>query len=237
MYDRYQDMPTVRHNLFTEWPGGHPHRWPTAAVFDCDGLLVESSAHWERAFAATAKELGRSLTRAQLLTLLGSSVTSATNALSDLVGRVVDEDRLRHHLGVAFTDDAAPGLLRGVEAAVRRVTAHLPAAVATNGPRELVETVLKGAGLRHHFLHVVSAEDVQRPKPAPDVYLEACKRLRVDPSQAVAFEDSATGLTAARAAGLLTVGVHSHRPSRLEADLVVGRLDDDRVVSLLGLDT
>jgi beta-phosphoglucomutase-like phosphatase (HAD superfamily) len=81
----------------------------------------------------------------------------------------------------------------------------------------------------------VSADDVERPKPAPDVYLEACRSLGAEPADAVALEDTATGLAAARAAGMRTVGVPSVSTAALEADLVAGSLLDPAVLAFLGL--
>ena len=79
--------------------------------------------------------------------------------------------------------------------------------VASNTPRELVGLALESAALAGSFDAVVTADDVPRPKPAPDVYLEACRRLGVAPSMAVALEDSAVGISAARVAGLTVIAV------------------------------
>ena len=80
-----------------------------------------------------------------------------------------------------------------------------------------------------------SADDVERPKPAPDIYLEACRRLSADPADAVALEDTATGLAAARAAGMRTIGVPSVSTAALEADPIAGSLLDPAVLAALGL--
>ncbi len=79
--------------------------------------------------------------------------------------------------------------------------------MASNTPRELVVRALDAAGLAGYFDVVVTAEDVERPKPAPDIYLAACRRLGVEPSEAVALEDSPPGIEAARRAGLTVVAV------------------------------
>jgi beta-phosphoglucomutase-like phosphatase (HAD superfamily) len=82
---------------------------------------------------------------------------------------------------------------------------------------------------------VVSAEQTHAHKPRPDVYLEACRKLAVDPSDAIALEDSAIGAAAARAAGLLVIVIPSSPDARIEADLTVARLDDPRVLDVFGL--
>ena len=79
--------------------------------------------------------------------------------------------------------------------------------MASNTPRELVVRALDAAGLAGYFDVVVTAEDVERPKPAPDIYLAACQRLGVEPSEAVALEDSPPGIEAARRAGLTVVAI------------------------------
>jgi len=108
-------------------------------------------------------------------------------------------------------------------------------AVASNAPRAVLEAAIAGAGVRDRFEAAVSADDVPRPKPAPDIYLEACRRLGADPAASVALEDTATGLAAARAAGMRTIGVPSVSTAHLEADLVAGSLVDPAVLAALGL--
>jgi beta-phosphoglucomutase-like phosphatase (HAD superfamily) len=87
--------------------------------------------------------------------------------------------------------------------------------VASNAPAEILADVLTGAGLLTAFSAVISAEDAGRPKPAPDVYLAACRRLQADPRHAIALEDSVAGATAAHEAGLsLVVATQDDWPGR-----------------------
>jgi len=83
----------------------------------------------------------------------------------------------------------------------------VPLALASNTPRDLVDFALDTAGIRDAFDVVVSAQDVARPKPAPDIYLAACVGLGVAPRDALALEDSPAGVLAARAAGLDVIAV------------------------------
>src|SRR5919206_206185 len=85
----------------------------------------------------------------------------------------------------------------------------IPLGLATNSGREFATRALRAAGLLERYAAVVSAEDVERPKPAPDVYLAAAAALGAEPVDCVALEDSETGVTAARAAGMTVVGVPS----------------------------
>jgi HAD superfamily hydrolase (TIGR01509 family) len=204
-------------------------------VFDCDGLMIDSAVCWHRAYEKVAAELGRSLSVIDLAPLTGASVARAARHLGRELNTRVDEERLRRALGDTFAAHP-PGPLPGVHALVAALGARIPLAVASNAPRDLVITVLDGLEIRAAFDAVVSAEETAADKPAPDVYLEACRRLGVAPSDAIAFEDSPVGADAARAAGLVVVGVPSRRDMRIDADLKVSSLRDQRLLEYLGLE-
>lgn len=237
MYARYTGMAILGNNRFTE-----PSRrevsatvraWPRAMVFDCDGLLIDSAACWEAAYRAVARSTDVRLDRRHLAALAGASVASASGLLERMLAASIEENVLRDALAHAFeTRDIFA--LPGADDLLAALSPTLPLAVATNGPLDLIERALERIGLRRYLQTVVSAESVARHKPQPDVYLEACRRLRVDPSDAIAFEDSPTGLAAARAAGLITVGVPPDG-LRLAADLVFPSLDDPALLKLLNL--
>jgi beta-phosphoglucomutase-like phosphatase (HAD superfamily) len=141
-----------------------------------------------------------------------------------------------------------PGALELLE---RLAEADVPVAVASNSQREFVQRTLSGAGLiprarsrdgwvggdaYGQFVSVVSVEDVEHPKPAPDIYLEACRRLGAEPRECAALEDSATGVAAARAAGMYVIGVPYFAGGELPgSDLLVGSLADPAVAAALGL--
>jgi beta-phosphoglucomutase-like phosphatase (HAD superfamily) len=116
--------------------------------------------------------------------------------------------------------------MAGAHAVVSAISGRLPLAVASNTREETVRATLAASGLPAVFEIVVSPGEGRRPKPAPDVYLAACEALGVAPAEAVAFEDSATGAAAARAAGMFVIGVPSEGVHGLEADLVLGSLLD-----------
>jgi HAD superfamily hydrolase (TIGR01509 family) len=109
-------------------------------------------------------------------------------------------------------------LLDGAVDAVRRLAAELPLAVASSSNRPLIEAVLETAGIAGAFRVTVSSEEVERGKPAPDVYLEAARRLGVEPGRAAAIEDSANGLRSAHAAGLRVLALpNAHYPPAPDA--------------------
>ena len=203
-------------------------------MFDCDGLLVDSEHCWRTAFRATVGAMGRSLDGVSLSALNGASVGLAAERLGRVLSLQISHELLREQLLHAVeTLPVKP--LPGVERLLAVLGREQPLAVASNGPAAAVETLLRRTGLRRRFAVVVSAEQTPAPKPHPHVYLEACRRLGVDPSDAIAFEDSPTGAAAAAAAGLLVVAVPSDPDARMDADLTVGRADDERVLSLFGL--
>lgn len=202
---------------------GHRER-PAAVVFDCDGLLVDSAPCWRRAYE---RVLGRELGEEVLAGLNGASVAAAAETLG------VAADALDAALHEAF----ATGPLRerpGARQLLSRLDGRLPVAVASNAPRDLVAFALRRLGLDSYLPVIVSA-DGGPGKPAPDVYLAACTRLGVAPHRAVALEDSPVGATAAQAAGLRLVYVPSAEPGPVRADVTAERLDDDAVISALGL--
>ena len=127
-----------------------------------------------------------------------------------------------------------PGALELV-AALR--SAGTPLAVASNSTREFVERALGGAGLLDgHFEAVVTADDVVRPKPAPDLYLAACAALGAAPERSAALEDSGPGVQSARAAGMFVIGVPYLADTPLEgASLTASSLADPEVAEALGI--
>lgn len=211
-----------------------PH-WPRAAIFDCDGLLIDSRHCWERAYADIAQSNSGHRQQLDMPGLNGASVPEAAQRLAAELRISVSPAALLTSLDHAFVNHP-PQPLRGARPLMARLAPRMPLAVASNAPRQLVEQALHNAGLLSFFQTIVSAEETPAFKPEPHVYLEACSRLAVDPSDAIAFEDSRRGATAARRAGLTVVGVPSISGIRLHADLLVSGLDDPRLTSYLNLD-
>lgn len=220
---RAGDRPAAR--LAPAHPAAAP---PAAAVFDCDGLLVDSAACWRAAYERALAREGRALGAELLARLNGASVASAAAALG------VPAEALQTELARAFATDplsACPG----AHALLAQLHGRLPLAVATNAPRALVALALRRAGLAGYLPEIVSA-DGGPGKPAPDVYLAACARLDVAPTRALAFEDSPVGAAAAQAAGLRLVYVPSADPGEVEPDILARRLDEEAVLAALALE-
>jgi len=199
-----------------------------AVVFDCDGLLVDTETCWTRAETTLFAEHGHSFGLEQKKIVIGGTLEAAGAAMADYFGRPGDGPVLaqRLHELVAIELAAGANALPGARDLVLSLRGRLPIAVASNSPRSFVETALGSAGLDDLFTHVLAAEDVTRPKPAPDLYLAACRALGADPARSIAFEDSRTGLASARAAGMHVVGVPSLPGVVLDADIIFTALTD-----------
>jgi HAD superfamily hydrolase (TIGR01509 family) len=131
----------------------------------------------------------------------------------------------------------APPLIPGAVDAVRRCAERWPLAVASSSNPELIQVVLDRAGIRALFRAVVSSQEVPRGKPAPDVYLEAARRLGVEPTRCAAIEDSHNGLRSAKAAGMRVIAVpNTHFPPDDEAlalaDVTIASIDHLQVETL-----
>lgn len=214
--------------------------FPEAVVFDNDGLLLDTEKAWTRAERVLFERRGRTFTMKHKCVLIGSSRTSAAAKLETMLELAGEGERLMDELhGLVMHEALAgveprPGARELLELLVQ---AGLPLAVASNSQAEFVERTLRSAGLwEGPFASVVSADDVPNPKPAPDVYLEACARLGVDPARTVALEDSPIGVAAAAAAGMRVIGVPYFAGTELPGSHVVAQSLVDRVVlDALGL--
>ncbi len=204
-----------------------------AVVFDCDGLLVDTESRWTIAEAALFAAHDVPFGAEQKAMMIGRSVAEVAVDLAAYFGQPGTHEAIaaelldRVHVEVGKHADAMPGALELVRACAARV----PVAVASNSPRSLVDLALAPSGLGDLLPVRITIEDVARPKPAPDLFLEACRRLGADPASSVAFEDSGTGTRSARAAGLFTVGVPSLPGSELECDRQIASLADPGLVA------
>ena len=201
-----------------------------AAVFDMDGLLVDSEPLWALAEADLLARHGDRFSPADAESTHGRSIDDSIEAYAHRLGgadrtalraELVALMRIRYREGAV----ARPGAL----ALVRSLQGHVPLAVASNTDGALVRLALEGMGLLDAFAVIVSGDEVGRPKPHPDLYLAACRALGVEPADAIAFEDSPAGVRAAKAAGMICVGVPDRDGVDLAAagaDIVVGSLGD-----------
>jgi HAD superfamily hydrolase (TIGR01509 family) len=186
---------------------------PDAVVFDNDGLLLDTESVWTRAEQDLFGRRGKEFTPADKHELVGTSAEIAGGLLERRLGEPGRAAELIEELNALVVAE----LEHGVEAMVgARELLHAlkqrgtPIGLVSNSPIAFVRRSLQLAGFEDRFDVVLSAHEVAAPKPAPDPYFEACRRLEVEPGPAVvALEDSPTGVAAARAAGLTVIGVPS----------------------------
>lgn len=209
-------------------------------VFDNDGLLLDTEDAWTRAEVTLFARRGRAFTTEHKRSLIGSAHAAAAVKLEAMLERPGAGEELMDELHGLVMEEALAGVAPrpGALALLARLTAAgVPVAVASNSRRVFVERTLSAAGLLDgRFTAVVCVEDVAHAKPAPDIYLEACRRLDAPPGACAALEDSPTGAAAAAAAGMYVIGVPYIAGAPLPgSDLLVESLADPAVARALGL--
>jgi HAD superfamily hydrolase (TIGR01509 family) len=200
-----------------------------AVVFDLDGVLVDSEQLWDAVREELAHERGGRWHPGATRDMMGMSSPEWSRYMHEVIGlreppeeinRLVVEGLLRRYAD-------GPPWLPGALDAVRRVAARWPLGLASSSNREVIDAVLEAGSLTELFAATVSSEEVARGKPAPDVYLEAARRLGVAPERCAAIEDSHNGIRSAKAAGMRCIAIpNPHFPPDDEAlglaDALVG---------------
>lgn len=203
---------------------------PGAAIWDMDGVLVDSARYHFEAWKVLASELGREFTEEQFWPNFGRR---NQEVIRESFGDFPPEEleRLAAHRDRIYLNliprqmSPLPGVLPLLEGLRKR---GFRQAVASSSPYENVHTVLEALGIKGYFSAVITAEDVKVGKPNPEVFLVAAKRLGVRPADSVVFEDSVPGVQAAKAAGARCIAVTTSRSAaalaEAGADLVVASL-------------
>jgi HAD superfamily hydrolase (TIGR01509 family) len=180
-----------------------------AVVFDLDGVIIDSEQLWDEVREGLARERGGRWSEQAQADMMGMSSTEWSRYMHEVVGLPEPPDAINREVVrrmlVRYSEHLP--LIDGAVDAVKRVAAHWPLGVASSSNRELIDQVLELSGLAPYFTVTVSSEEVERGKPAPDVYLEAAHRLDVEPSRTAAIEDSANGIRSAHAAGMHVVAI------------------------------
>ncbi len=180
-------------------------------VFDCDGTLADTMPLHYRAWVDALGPYAGSFPEALHYELAGMPTDKIVRLLNDRHGHgldVAETAERKDRLSEAFIADVLP--IEPVVQLARAWHGRLPMAVASGGTRPIVTRTLEAIGVLDLFDAMVTAEDVTRGKPAPDIFLEAARRLGVPPDRCVGFEDGDLGLQSVRAAGMVAVDV---RPS------------------------
>jgi HAD superfamily hydrolase (TIGR01509 family) len=214
-----------------------------AVVFDLDGLLLDSEHLWDEVREELTRERGgRWHDRAQA-DMMGMSSVEWSRYMHEQLGLPESPEELSAEVVrrmEARYRERLP-LIPGAREAVKRIAARWPLGLASSSNRPLIDLALELSGLASFFRATVSSEEVARGKPAPDVYLEAARRLDIDPTRAAAIEDSHNGILSAAAARMRVVAIPNRRfpPGKdalAEADVVLDSLDEltPEVITRLG---
>jgi HAD superfamily hydrolase (TIGR01509 family) len=193
---------------------------PDAVVFDNDGLLLDTESVWTRAEEDLFELRGTEFTPADKRELVGTSAEIAGGILERRLGepgRAAGLIEELNELVVAELEHGVEAMVGARELLERLRERGTPIGLVSNSPLRFVQRSIEIVGFENLFDVILSAHEVAAPKPAPDPYLEACRRLGVEPGPSVvALEDSPTGVAAARAAGLTVIGVPSIEGIALE---------------------
>jgi len=204
-----------------------------AVVFDLDGVIVDSEHVWDAAREALARERGGRWHEGAQQDMMGMSSVEWSRYMHDVIGLKDPPEEISaevvRHLEATYREELP--LIDGATEAVARLAERWPLAVASSSNRPIIDLVLELSGLDRFFLATVSSEEVPRGKPAPDVYLEAARRLGADPERSAAVEDSRNGILSASAAGMRVVAIPNTRfppdeEALAAADIVLYSIDD-----------
>jgi HAD superfamily hydrolase (TIGR01509 family) len=204
-----------------------------AVVFDLDGVILQSEEVWDEVRGAFIRERGGRYDAEAQRAMMGMSAPEWSRYVHEELG-VPDppeeiSDEIVRRMIARYRENLP--LIPGAREAVERLAARWPLGIASSSNRPLIDATLELAGLAHLFRATVSSEEVPRGKPAPDVYLEAARRLGVAPEHAAAVEDSHAGIRSAKAAGMRVVAIPnpSYPPDEAalaEADVVLNSISE-----------
>jgi HAD superfamily hydrolase (TIGR01509 family) len=195
-------------------------RHPAAVVFDLDGVLLDSEQRWNAAKADLVADAGGRWRDEAPQVMMGMSSPEWAAYLRDELGVGLDLDEISRDVVRRMQEgyERKLPLLPGAVECVQALRARWPLALASSSNREIIDLVLDRARLAGAFAATVSSEEVARGKPAPDVYVEAARRIGVEPPLCLAIEDSSNGIRSAVAAGMAVIAVpNPHYPPAEDA--------------------
>ncbi|TFG68858.1 MAG: HAD family phosphatase [Thermomicrobiales bacterium] len=206
-----------------------------AVLFDLDGVLVDSEIWWDEVRTAFAARHGRPWGPADQAAVMGANSAAWARIMRERLDLEVDEPTIERDIVDRVVERyrvEGPPLIPGAVDAVRRIALGWPVAVASSAHSDVIAAALTATGLTDVFGTVVSSDEVAHGKPAPDVYLEAARRLGVEPAACLVVEDSLNGVRSALAAGMTVVLIpnSSVPPAPGATELADAVLDD--IVSL-----
>ena len=180
-----------------------------AVVFDLDGVLVDTEELWDEARRQVADERGGRWREDAQRAMMGMSSKEWSRYMHEEIGVPESPEQINDEVVERLEGlyrERLP-LIPGALEAVRRQAARRPLAIASSSNRPIIDLFLELTGTAELFRATVSSEEVERGKPAPDVYVEAARRLGVDPTRCAAVEDSDNGIRSAAAAGMKVIAI------------------------------
>lgn len=189
-------------------------------IFDLDGVLMDSEQLWNAAKQALVRDAGGRWREDAPQAMMGMSSPEWSAYIREQLGVELADEEINRDVARRIEElyRARLPLLPGAVEAVRALHDRWPLGLASSSNREIIDLVLDLASLTDQFVVTVSSEEVARGKPAPDVYLEAARRVGVEPDRCVAIEDSSNGVRAAAAAGMAVIAVpNQHYPPDQDA--------------------
>ena len=203
-----------------------------AVIFDMDGVLIDSEHVWDEIRENLAKERGGRWHDGAQRAMMGMSSPEWSAYMHDVIGLADTPAEINAEVVRQMLErySVAPPWIDGAREAIVRMAENWTIGLASSSNRELIDRVLEAGGLTERFGAAVSSEEVAGGKPRPDVYLEAARRLDVDPTNCVAIEDSHNGIRSAKAAGMACIAIPNPMfppgDALAEADLVIGSISE-----------
>ena len=184
----------------------------SAVVFDFDGVIIDSETAEYESHRRLYERSGAALTPDEWCDQIGTWAEGEEHRwclrLVELTGVAHDFAAFKAEQHQSFREIVPREPMRGIRELLEALAqAQVPLAIASTAPARWVVPAVADLGLAGYFRAIVTADDVRRRKPAPDVYLEAARRLGADPARAVAIEDSGPGIASATAAGMKTIAI------------------------------
>ena len=204
-----------------------------AVIFDLDGVIVDSEQVWDEVREQYTVEAGGRYSQTATRAMMGMSSTEWSTYMAEELALPGSPEEINAAIvqRLLARYGEAPPLIDGAVDVVRSIAEAVPVAIASSSNPELIDVVLRAAGLADVVRDAVSSQEVPRGKPSPDVYLEAARRLGVDPTRSTAVEDSHNGIRSAKDAGMRVFAVpNPHYPPGDDAlalaDAVLGSLGE-----------
>jgi mannitol-1-/sugar-/sorbitol-6-/2-deoxyglucose-6-phosphatase len=178
-----------------------------AIIFDMDGVLVDSEPYWQLSREEFARDLGKVWPSTYQHLTMGRSTVEWARIMQERLEIDTPLDEISADIKrrvIAHYEQELPTRPGALEA-VQLAAAHFRVGLASGSPTEIIQRVMSLTGLDRVFEVIVYGDDVPNGKPAPDIYLEALKRLGVSPERAVGIEDSGNGIRSLKAAGMRVI--------------------------------